>query len=722
MRKARLVAAILTVLGATVGCSRAEAPREAGSAELPEAGKADSSPDAIGNSDAAGIAPDSRGSDNASDAAMPDLPQPDPVPDGAVAWPGADAKVTIGEVPPLVDGGLCTPIYGFPGTAVLSHSKMFRVQPDTIFRVDQLGEVQYRDVNGDGLGDLVVAKSPNIGVYLQDEAGHFERVRGVSIPTSDFFDAFELADLNGDGLLDVVLHSYAMLSYARGNIGVYLQGKDGFRSTPDSSFPVSPVTSLCDAVTFLAGEDMNGDGRADIVAITKIQNTKTPSGQCGTFEASMVQIFAQDGNGTFALGAEIETPTNDSDCRACAYTAAIGDVDRDGRPDLAVLQEGKLRDVGIPALGYDTLVYTQADGAFGSTPVQALKLAQYLRIVRLADINGDGRLDVVVMPGKNREYAALSSSGLTGVFLQQADGSFADARTITSDLWRPASTDSTKHALGFDVRDLDRDGVLDIRVERNGQPEGLLRQVLGLFATTPDVETATLFPEQVAGMKEWVKVEFIPNDQVLGEEGYLNQLSYGVADMDGDGRTDVVGAYVPFAPNKEPDPATGKYPHEGFEANTYTEIRIHHQRPLTRELLVTIDRTEASAAEMVLHVRATVRNLGKSAADNVRLRLLADSIPGSISYTRETLRTDFPRFLTWGLEEIVRGGTRIKGVAMGADVVVPRIEAGADVPIAIDVPIRLIDRIELHPIFLVADPDESDSLLYRRSYDFIAGK
>jgi hypothetical protein len=397
-------------------------------------------------------------------------------------------------------------------------------------------------------------------------------------------------------------------------------------------------------------------------------------------------------------------------------------VDRDGRPDLAVLQDGQLRDIGYPALGYDTLVYTQAGGAFGSTPVQTLKLAQFLRIVRLADINGDGRLDVVVRPGKNREYTTLSGSGLTGVFLQQADGSFAEARTITSDLWRPASTDSTKYALGFDIRDFDGDGVLDIGVERNGAPEGLLRQSRGLFATTPDIETATLFPDQVAAMKEWVKVEFVPNDQVLGEEGYLNQLSYGVADIDGDGRTDVVGAYVPFAPNNKPDPVTGKYPYQGFEANTYTEIRIHRQRPLTREILVTIDRAEASAADMVLHIQATVRNLGKTAADNVRLRLLADSIPAGISYTRETLKTDFVRLSTWGLEEIVRSGTRIKGVPMGADVVVPRIEPGVDVPVAIDVPIHLIDRIELHPIFLVPDPDDSDGLLYRRSYDFIAAR
>jgi len=345
--------------------------------------------------------------------------------------------------------------------------------------------------------------------------------------------------------------------------------------------------------------------------------------------------------------------------------------------------------------------------------------------VRLLDVNGDGRLDALVRPGKVEYAVDLSKTtpGQTGVFLQEGDGTFAEARTLAPAGWLPADTDTKTQPLGFDIRDLDGDRVLDLLLERNGVGEGLFRQEHGWFATTPDFETQSLFPDLVAAARHFITVEFAPSDAALASiGGYFNRLSYVLADMDGDGRQDIVAAYAPFAPNLAPDPATGKYPYPGFLPNTYTELRVHRQRALARKFLVEVTRADVSGDEPVLHLQATVRNLADAAAEDVTVRILTTSTPAPLSYTQELLVANFASYSDWGRDYLQKNEDRIGGDPLGSDILIRRIEAGETVPLAIEVPLAMSGYLELRSLFLVVDPDQNDNLLYKRSYDFIAAR
>jgi len=72
-----------------------------------------------------------------------------------------------------------------------------------------------------------------------------------------------------------------------------------------------------------------------------------------------------------------------------------------------------------------------------------------------ADLNSDGRLDLLVVPGQQTADKATSATGLLQVLLQQPDGSFAD---ITQD----ASIRVLGFGMGCYPADIDNDGDLDV--------------------------------------------------------------------------------------------------------------------------------------------------------------------------------------------------------------------------------------------------------------------
>ena len=167
------------------------------------------------------------------------------------------------------------------------------------------------DFNGDGKPDVVVANNSAINsngsfsVLLNKGDGTFTQVQ-TSV-TNTFVLAVAVADFNGDGKLDVAFFGQSSFGVAFGN------GDGTF-----SSFATYPLKSSGSYPISIAVGDFNGDKSPD-VAIAMLND-------------SAIQLFSNNGNGTFTDDGEIPTCGNPA-------SIVVADFNRDGNQDMAVACE-----------------------------------------------------------------------------------------------------------------------------------------------------------------------------------------------------------------------------------------------------------------------------------------------------------------------------------------------------------------------------------------------
>jgi hypothetical protein len=172
------------------------------------------------------------------------------------------------------------------------------------------GTVSLGDLDGDGDLDAIVARGehwPLVNLILRnDGTGHFERQ--ILDPTADPSYSAVLADVQGDGYLDIVVgnDSVAKGIYINDGLGRFTRAG----SWGEPGWPTHNVTVL----------DLNGDRRPDIVAANR-----------GTANNG-VGVCLNDGYGNF------------TSCRIVAVdpitTVASADLSGDGFPDLVVPHRG----------------------------------------------------------------------------------------------------------------------------------------------------------------------------------------------------------------------------------------------------------------------------------------------------------------------------------------------------------------------------------------------
>jgi hypothetical protein len=219
------------------------------------------------------------------------------------------------------------------------------------------------DVNGDGKTDMVVANrgigtgdaagtviDADVAVLLNMGSGTFV---AANYPAGASPIAVALGDLNGDGKPDIAVASGASVS-------VLLNGASGTFGAPASYGAGTRPASI-------AIGDLNGDGRPDIA----VSNPQIGGASVllnvgnGTFAAAVNYAFREDANGGVS-------------------SLAIGDLNGDGKPDLA----GASSDCAIAVL------LNAGSGTFGA-PL-SLFAGPFANSLAVGDVNGDGKLDIVV--------------------------------------------------------------------------------------------------------------------------------------------------------------------------------------------------------------------------------------------------------------------------------------------------------------------------------------
>ena len=268
---------------------------------------------------------------------------------------------------------------------------------------------------GDDTSDLSVT-----GVDL-DHGSLASGSFGIAAPvvTSGSFGATAVADVNGDGLLDV-------LACPGGpTIGLHLGNADGTFTTAADAGNLFQIGFFAE---YLTVGDVNGDGKADLIA----------------FNGGMAQV--QFGNGDGSFSGVINTFQAPDAAGVNRAGAALVDVNKDGKADLLVASAA---DDGV------TVLLGNGDGTFNSagdvqtrTPGSEMG-APYQFIV--ADLNGDGNPDII----------APKDASHVSVNLGNGDGTFTAAPDATPVSFFPFNQDPVG-PYSFATGDVNGDGKLDL--------------------------------------------------------------------------------------------------------------------------------------------------------------------------------------------------------------------------------------------------------------------
>jgi hypothetical protein len=285
---------------------------------------------------------------------------------------------------------------------------------------DRRESICVADLNGDGFLDLVTGDNGAVSYFPGDGTAGFPA--RFALPVSGGGNAFALPmDLNGDGILDL-----AIASRSKPEAALTVSIGDGKgRFTAPRVFPTAA------APVALAAADFDGDEHPDLAVVG------------GEGE---VRIHFGDGGGGLATAVSLKL-------QGRGQGVAAGDLDADGLPDIAAVDGGKL-----------SVFINVGNRAF--RPAAEYEAGLLPACLALADFNGDGKLDLLVGNGggdvsaqvvviKGRELALLAGRG---------DGTFS----------QPEFLDVGGQVTAIAVADLDLDGKNDAVLARFGNHDCLV--------------------------------------------------------------------------------------------------------------------------------------------------------------------------------------------------------------------------------------------------------
>jgi hypothetical protein len=353
--------------------------------------------------------------------------------------------------------------------------------------------------NGDKKLDLVVANqcqssgncNGNVGVLLGNGNGTFQPAQSyasggytaVSVITGDF---------DGDGETDLAVANQCQGSgnCSSGSVGVLLGKGDG------TFQPAQNYASGGKNTVAVAASDLNGDGRTDLLLANQCQI----AGNCSD---GSVSVLIGNGDGTF------QTSQNYQSDGVFAQSVDTGDWNGDKKPDLVIVNQCQN---GSNCSGTVTVLLGNGDGTFQVPPSYGSG-GYDADSVAVGDLNGDGKLDLVVANLCQSTNCSGGNNGSVSVLLGNGDGTFAAAQTYAT-----GGFGSSSVAIG----DLNGDGNADVVVANqcsasNCKSGGSVSVLLGNGNGT--LQTATTY-----------------------SSGAYTALSVAIADFNKDGNLDLVVA------------------------------------------------------------------------------------------------------------------------------------------------------------------------------------
>jgi len=259
-----------------------------------------------------------------------------------------------------------------------------------------LSGIAIEDVNNDGLADLIVSGNSattagplgRVYVYTQNSANHTLNAPQKYVLSTDNVIALAVADLNNDGLPDIVTTGTGTIT--GGIVSFMFQKNDG---TLDAEVAYTSVPVFA---SFSAGEvhvaDMNNDGLNDVVL------------QSG---AKQLAVIKQTSPGIFSASPDYYTVQTSYWPNFVSF--ALGDLNGDGRMDIAVADLGND--------GYLNIFLQDNSGILTGPTVSTISY-NIQNEIHIADMDGDGLNDIIISSGGNAVY----------ILYQNADHTFQGPR------------------------------------------------------------------------------------------------------------------------------------------------------------------------------------------------------------------------------------------------------------------------------------------------------
>jgi hypothetical protein len=389
------------------------------------------------------------------------------------------------------------------------------------------------DINGDGLVDILVGDDEFSLTWMAGFGdGTFQAARDFYAPIPDnsdnsYSNSLATGDFNGDGIPDVVITQECCDSTV---------GMTVFLSNPDGSLQPGVSYGVGENLQYVAVNDFNGDGKLDIAAsstdgavfiFTGTGNGTFIAGPSYSSGGSFPQgIVSAAFNGTTAPGTGVagfndlavvneDSPSvgvllNDGSggfmgavtygITAGGQELATADVNGDTFLDLAIAEyEGS--QVGV-LLG-------NGDGTFGTLVTPDVPVLGPPYGIALADVNGDGAVDIVATVDGAAEDIAVALNNNTAVFSGFATPSAASGTVLLASLQNPLL--DSPYPREIQIADINGDGFPDL-VVANAEfgTVGVLFGTGTGTATTPYFYDVVEFP--TGGFEYGLSIADIDND------------------------------------------------------------------------------------------------------------------------------------------------------------------------------------------------------------------